>query len=94
MFGNFLALLQFLGYSKINVEEDKIIVESSPTAEEHLKADYEEKRPVTSSQECYREPTRGYTQASNSSRKQNAELKETKNAFSRKRKACPNKGLT
>jgi hypothetical protein len=52
MFGNFLALLQFLGYSKINVEEDKIIVESSPTAEEHLKADYEEKRPVTSSQEC------------------------------------------
>lgn len=44
MFGNYLALLQFLGYSNIQVEEDKIIVESSPTAEEHLKADYEEKR--------------------------------------------------
>lgn len=44
MFGNFLALLQFLGYSKINIDEDRIIVESSPTAEEHLKADYEEKK--------------------------------------------------
>jgi len=44
MFANFLALLQFMGYSKITVEEEQIAVKSSPTAEEHLKADYEEKK--------------------------------------------------
>jgi len=44
MFANFLAFLQFLGYSDITVEEEHITVKSSPTAEEHLKADYEQKK--------------------------------------------------
>ena len=43
-FGNFLGLLQFLGYSEITVEEDSIKVKSSPTAEEHLKTDNDRKK--------------------------------------------------
>ncbi|MFB6114788.1 MAG: V4R domain-containing protein, partial [Candidatus Nanohalobium sp.] len=43
-FGNFLGFLQFLGYSEITVKEESIEVESSPTAEEHLKEDYEQKK--------------------------------------------------
>lgn len=36
-FGNFLGLLGFLGYSTPEVEEDKVIFLSSPTAEEYNK---------------------------------------------------------
>lgn len=43
-FGNFLGILQFLGYSQITAEKDRIRVKSSPTAEEHSEADYEEKK--------------------------------------------------
>lgn len=43
-FGNFLGFLQFLGYSKIEVREDSIEVESSPTAEEHSKTDHDQKK--------------------------------------------------
>jgi predicted hydrocarbon binding protein len=43
-FGYFLGLLQFLGYSKITAGEREITVSSSPTAEEHLKTDHQEKK--------------------------------------------------
>lgn len=43
-FGRFIGFLQFLGYSEITVEKDSIRVESSPTAEEHLKEDHEDKK--------------------------------------------------
>jgi predicted hydrocarbon binding protein len=36
-FGGFLGLLSFLGYSKPEVEEQKVIFPSSPTAEEYRK---------------------------------------------------------
>jgi predicted hydrocarbon binding protein len=43
-FGNFLAFLQFIGYSGITAEKERLRVYSSPTAEEHLKADYKDKK--------------------------------------------------
>ncbi|MFB6204603.1 MAG: V4R domain-containing protein [Candidatus Nanohaloarchaea archaeon] len=43
-FGQYLGLLKFLGYSDIMVEEDGLIVPSSPTAESHLQEDHEEKK--------------------------------------------------
>lgn len=43
-FGRFLGLLKRLGYSDPKVKEDRIIIPSSPTAEEHLKTDHEEKK--------------------------------------------------
>ncbi|MFB6208165.1 MAG: V4R domain-containing protein [Candidatus Nanohaloarchaea archaeon] len=43
-FGQYLGMLKFLGYSDIHVEEDGIIVPSSPTAESHLEQDHEEKK--------------------------------------------------
>lgn len=43
-FGRFLGLLKRLGYSDPKVEEDKIVIPSSPTAEEHLKTDHEEQK--------------------------------------------------
>lgn len=36
-FGQFLGLLAFLGYSRIRVEDDRIIVPDSPTADEYVK---------------------------------------------------------
>lgn len=43
-FGRFLGFLQFLGYSEITMEEGQIRVSSSPTAEEHVKTDHEDKK--------------------------------------------------
>lgn len=43
-FGNFLAFLQFLGYSEITAGDQKLLVSSSPTAEEHLKTDHDRKK--------------------------------------------------
>ncbi len=43
-FGRFLALLQFLGYSKIKVTDEQIRVEASPTAVEHRKMGKEERK--------------------------------------------------
>lgn len=43
-FGNFLGFLQFLGYSEMTAEEGQIRVFSSPTAEEHLKTDHDDKK--------------------------------------------------
>lgn len=43
-FGRFLGFLQFLGYSEITAEDKQIAVNSSPTAEEHLNADHEDKK--------------------------------------------------
>lgn len=36
-FGSFLGLLGFLGYSKPEIKEDKVVFPSSPTAEEYKK---------------------------------------------------------
>ena len=44
MFGNFLALLQFLGYSTIELEDNRITVSSSPTAQQHFKSDHDGKK--------------------------------------------------
>lgn len=43
-FGNFLGFLQFLGYSTIEVEDNRITVSSSPTAEQHFKSDHDGKK--------------------------------------------------
>lgn len=43
-FGNFLAFLQFVGYSTMEAEKGEVHVKSSPTAEEHLKAGHDEKK--------------------------------------------------
>lgn len=43
-FGQLLGLLQFMGYSKIEASEGGFEVNSSPTAEEHLKTDHDEKK--------------------------------------------------
>lgn len=43
-FGRFLGLLKRLGYSDPEAEEDKIIIPSSPTAEEHLKTNHEDQK--------------------------------------------------
>ncbi|MDY6771095.1 MAG: V4R domain-containing protein [Candidatus Nanohaloarchaea archaeon] len=43
-FGTLLGLLKFLGYSDPQINDDKIVFPSSPTAVEHLKKDYEQKR--------------------------------------------------
>lgn len=43
-FGRFLGLLKRLGYSDPQVEEDRIIFPSSPTAEEHLDSEHEQKK--------------------------------------------------
>lgn len=40
-FGRFLGLLQFLGYSAPRIEDGRLVVPSSPTAESHLQTDNE-----------------------------------------------------
>lgn len=43
-FGRFLGLLKRLGYSDPQVEEDSIVIPSSPTAEQHIESDHDEKK--------------------------------------------------
>lgn len=43
-FGRFLGLLKRLGYSDPQIEEDRIVFPSSPTAEEHIDSEHEEKK--------------------------------------------------
>lgn len=43
-FGRFLGLLKRLGYSDPQIEEGRIIFPSSPTAEEHIDSEHEEKK--------------------------------------------------
>jgi predicted hydrocarbon binding protein len=40
-FGRFLGLLKFLGYSTPRIEDGRLVVPSSPTAESHLQTDHE-----------------------------------------------------
>jgi predicted hydrocarbon binding protein len=42
--GKFLGFLKFLGYSDLRVDGEKIVVASSPTAEEHRKTDHKPKK--------------------------------------------------